>query len=46
MVVAWTLGCCMMVAAGSVRSQHLLMIVGFGAILTIFLLRFPGLFLG
>lgn len=44
MVGLWTLACCFMVAAGSVRSQHLLMIVGFGAILTVFLLQFPHLF--
>jgi len=44
MVGLWTLACCFMVAAGSVRSQHLLMIVGFGAILTVFLLQFPQLF--
>ena len=44
MVLLWTLGCCFMVATDAVRSQHLLMIVGFGAVLTIFLLQFPYVF--
>ncbi|KPK80050.1 MAG: hypothetical protein AMJ81_12490 [Phycisphaerae bacterium SM23_33] len=45
MVTLWTLGCCFMVGAGGMRTQHLLMVVGFGAILTVFLLQFPRLFL-
>ncbi|KKM66224.1 hypothetical protein LCGC14_1483320, partial [marine sediment metagenome] len=46
MVMLWTVGCCFMVAAGGVRTQHLLMVIGFGAIMTVFLLQFPRLFLG
>ena len=45
MVLLWTVACCLMVAAGAVRTQHLLMVIGFGAILTIFLLQFPRLFM-
>ncbi len=45
LVLTWTAACCLMVASGAVRSQHLLMIVGFGAVLTIFLVQFPRIFL-
>ena len=45
MSLLWTVACCLMVASNPMRSQHLLMVIGFGAILTIFLLQFPLLFL-
>ena len=46
MVLSWTAGCLYAVAHWSIYSQHLLMILGFGAILTIFLLQAPRVFLG
>jgi len=44
-MLIWTVSCCFMVAAGGMRTQHLLMVLGFGAILTIFLLQYPPIFL-
>jgi len=46
LALIWTLGVCFITAAGAVRTQHLLLICGFGAVLTIFLLRLPLLFAG
>ena len=45
MVLLWTVGCCFMVGAKEyLISQHILLTLGFGAILTIMLLQFPRLF--
>ena len=44
MVLLWTAGCCMMTSYGSVHTHQMLMVLGFGAILTVFLLQFPRLF--
>jgi len=44
-VLIWTISCGFMVATGAVRTQHMLMVLGFGAILTIFLLQYPPIFL-
>lgn len=46
LVLLWTVGCCAIAVNYLVYQQQFLMIVGFGAILTIFLLQFPRLFLG
>ena len=46
MVLTWTAGCVFAVTSGVFHQQHLLIILGFGAILTIFLLQAPRLFLG
>jgi hypothetical protein len=46
MVLAWTVACVFAVAAFMIYAHHLLLILGFGAILTIFLLQTPRLFLG
>ncbi len=46
MVLLWTVGCCFMASYGAVHTQQMLMVLGFGAILTIFLLQAPRLFLG
>ncbi len=45
MVLLWTVACCFMAVSRNVHAQYLLMILGFAAILTIFLLQFPRLFL-
>ena len=45
MVLLWTVGCCFMASYGAVHTQQMLMVLGFGAVLTIFLLQFPRLFL-
>ena len=45
LVLLWTLGCCFMACHNYVYTQYLLMVLGFGAILTIFLLQFPLVFL-
>jgi len=45
MVLLWTVGCCFMTSYGAVHTRQMLMVLGFGAILTILLLRFPRLFL-
>jgi len=41
----WTVAVCFITAAYAVRTQHVLLIAGFGAILTVFLLRFPLFFM-
>ena len=46
MVLLWTLGACLMAVNTYVYTQQLLMVLGFGAILTVFLLQFPRVFLG
>ena len=45
LVLLWTLACCFMACHNVVYTQYLLMVLGFGAILTIFLLQFPLVFL-
>ncbi len=45
LVLIWTLAVCYMVVYVSTFSYQLLMIMGFGAMLTIFLLHYPRLYL-
>ena len=45
MVLVWMAGCLLAASHVTVYSQHLFMLLGFGAILTVFLLHFPRLFL-
>lgn len=45
MVLEWTAGCVLAASHLTIYAQHLFMLTGFGAILTVFLLHFPRLFL-
>ena len=45
LVLLWTLGACFTAVHYTVMPQQLLLIIGFGAVLTIFLLQFPRLFM-
>lgn len=45
LVLLWTLGSCTIAVNGFVYVQQFMMIVGFGAILTVFLLQMPRLFI-
>jgi hypothetical protein len=46
MVLLWTVGACFMVVRPTVYGSYLILTLGFGALLTVFLLQFPRLFLG
>jgi len=45
MVLLWTVGCCFLAIDGNLLPRQLLLVLGFGAILTILLLRYPRLFM-
>ncbi len=45
LVAFWVLGACFMAVQNALHTHQLLMVLGFGAILTIFLLQFPTVFL-
>ncbi|MFB3890896.1 MAG: DUF6785 family protein [Phycisphaerae bacterium] len=45
LVALWTLAGCFIAVGGGVITQYILLMLGFGAIMTIFLLQFPRMFL-
>jgi len=45
MVLLWTVGCCFVAIDGNLLPRQLLLVLGFGAILTVFLLRYPRVFM-